>query len=278
MKHWEDQWKSKDGVELFAQAWEPDGEPKAVIALIHGIGEHTGRYAHLGLHFARHGYAVLGYDLRGHGKSGGRRGDFESIEVLMSDIDVLLEKAGENYSDKPICLYGHSLGGELVINYLLRRKPQGVDLVVATGPALRLAFEPSSLKVFLANLVKGIYPTFTQSTGLETAALSRDPQVERNYINDPLVHDLITARGFANSIELGDWALEHANQLVTPLLIMHGDADRLASVQASKEFAERAGYPCEIKIWNGFYHELHNEPEQGEVMDYVLNWIENNLS
>jgi acylglycerol lipase len=275
MQHFEFEWQTEDGLQLYAQGWQPQTEPKAVICLVHGLGEHSGRYAHLAAFLNQAGYALLAFDLRGHGKSKGQRGHTPSYDVLQEDISQLLEEAVARYPDRPRFLYGHSLGGNLVIGYTLRRRPQLAG-VIATGPLLRTAFEPPAWKLTLAKIMRSLRPTLSLSNGLDRQALSRDPEVVRAYNDDPLVHDRISARLAMDMLQSGLWSLEHAAEFPLPLLLMHGGADRITSAQASREFAAQAREVCTLKIWDGFYHEIHNEPEQGEVFEYLLGWLESN--
>ena len=267
---------TKDGIRLYTQDWSPETEVKAAVCLVHGLGEHSGRYEHVARFFTQNGYALDAFDLRGHGKSGGPRGNTPSYDALMDDIALRLEKSKAQHPDKPLFLYGHSLGGNQVLNFALRRKPD-VAGVIATAPWLRLAFAPPAVQVTLAKMMNSIYPSFTQSNGLETAALSRDEQVVKQYEADPLVHDRISARLFASSYQSGYWALEHSAEFGSPLLLMHGGADRITSAEASREFSAKAGGCCTFKRWEGFYHEIHNEPEQGEVLKVMVDWLDEKL-
>ncbi|NOZ00068.1 MAG: alpha/beta hydrolase [Chloroflexi bacterium] len=270
-----DEWKfqTNDGLNLFARSWTPERQPKAAVCLVHGHGEHIGRYAHVAAALNEAGYALLGFDLRGHGQSDGTRGHTPSYDALLDDITTFLAQAEERYPGLPRFLYGHSMGGNLVLNYALRRK---TDLkgVIATGPWLRLAFEPPAIQVFLGKTMNKIFPGFVQTSGLETAALSRDPAVISAYENDPLVHDKISARLFVSMYESGLWALEHAAEFPLPLLLMHGSADRLTSAEASRQFAETAGENVTLRIWDGWYHEIHNEPEKAQVFESIIRWLD----
>ena len=277
MQHHEGYINTRDGIRLFTQEWAPESDVKAAICLVHGLGEHSGRYTHVAAYLAENGYALDAYDLRGHGKSSGARGNTPSYDALMDDIALVLANTQARYPGKPVFLYGHSLGGNQVLNFALRRQPK-VSGVISTGPWLRLAFDPPALQVTLGRVMNSIYPSFTQANGLERAALSRDDQVVMNYENDPLVHDRISARLFMGFYQSGYWALDHASDFSYPLLLMHGCADRLTSAQASREFAQKAGACCTLKIWEGFYHEIHNEPEQASVMKVMVDWLDQNLS
>lgn len=276
MKTFESGWESRDGIKFYARGWEPDGRPKAVVCLVHGHGEHVGRYAHVGETFANAGYALAGYDERGHGKTSGPRGHAPSYEALMDDIADFIAQVEQRYPALPRFLYGHSMGGNQVINFALRRKPDLAG-VIATGPWLKLAFEPPVLQVTLGRMMNKIAPGFTQKSGLETAALSRDQKIVDAYNRDPLVHDKISARLFVSMYESGLWASGHAAEFPLPLLLMHGTADRLTSAQASAEFARRAGKNVTWRAWDGLYHEIHNEPEKANVLKTMLEWMDGQL-
>jgi alpha-beta hydrolase superfamily lysophospholipase len=257
---------------LFTQEWRPESVPRAVICLVHGLGEHSSRYAHVAEVLTGAGFALSAFDLRGHGRSPGRRGHIESYETFMEDIHCLLGGAARRFPGKPLFLYGQSLGGNLVLNFALRRETNLAG-VIATAPLLRLAFEPPWVRVLLANLMHRIWPSYSNVCGCDAGDLCRDPKVVQRYVEDPLAHDLISSRLFVEMSRAGLWALEHAAELRLPVLIMHGSADRLTSADSSRQFGERAGRNCTVKIWDGAYHELHNEPEKEAVFAAVLAWL-----
>ncbi len=267
------QWTSSDGLNMFAKAWLPDVPPKAAIGLIHGLGEHIGRYEHVGATLTEAGYALLGFDHRGHGRSGGPRGHTPSYEALLDDISSFLKQIEERYPDRPCFLYGHSMGGNLVINYPLRR-PSNLNGAVATAPFLELAFQPPAIKVKLGRLMNNLIPSFTQASGLETAALSRDPQVVQAYEQDPLVHDKISARLFVSLFDAGLYALDHAADFPLPMLLVHGTADRLTSAEASRRFGAAAPFYVTTELWDGWYHELHNELEKERFFRRLIAWLD----
>jgi len=269
-------WDSSDGLEIFAQSWEPEENLKAVVILVHGLGEHTGRYGHVGKALSDAGFVLAGFDLRGHGKSGGPRGHTPSYETLMDDIAMFIDLVAIRYPGLPHFLYGHSLGGNLVINFGLQRKTEIIG-VIATGPWLQLAFQPPTSKVLLGKMMNNILPGFSQSSGLETLALSRIPEIVSAYENDPLVHDKISARLFITAFETGLWALDHATEISLPLLLMHAHPDRITSSTASSQFAKSAGDKVTLRIWEGLYHEIHNEPEQAEVFAFMIDWMNSQL-
>jgi alpha-beta hydrolase superfamily lysophospholipase len=270
-------WHDERGVSFHLHGWEPDGRCRAVIALVHGLGEHIGRYAPIGEAFAEAGFALIGFDLRGHGRSGGPRGHTPTFEALMDDIGVLLETATARYRGLPVFLYGHSLGGNLVLNYALRRLPN-IHGVIATSPWLRAAFEPPPWKVLLARILDPVAPSFSHRWGLDSSALSQDSPTVGAFDRDPLSHGVISVRTFLVCDEAGSWALQHASEFPLPLLLMHGTADRITSWEASREFAVRLGGKVTWRSWEGFYHELHNETERAAVLKSIIKWVRSRMT
>jgi alpha-beta hydrolase superfamily lysophospholipase len=276
MKTLESGWQNAEGIKFFVRGWEPDKRLKAVVILVHGLGEHTGRYARVGQAFAASGYSLVGFDLRGHGRSGGPRGHAPKYESLLDDLADFLAQMKVRYPKKPMFLYGHSLGGNLVLNFVLRRKPK-VQGVIATAPWLEVAYELPAARVALARAINRILPAFSQASGLETAALSHDVRVVDAYVRDPLVHDRISVRLFSGMYESGLWASEHAADFPLPLLLMQGTADRLVSPRAARSFAERGGKKVTWRAWEGWYHEIHNEPQGARVLKMMIAWMDGRL-
>ena len=277
MKHLEMDWKARDGLDIFAQSWEPTIlQPKAVVCLVHGLGEHTSRYAHVAEAFGRQGFVLFGADLRGHGRSGGARGHVSSIEDFMQDIDILLEQACARYPGLPIILYGHSLGGIQVLYYGLTHKPN-VKGVIAASSGLHNALEKQHLKVIMAKILGALIPNASIASDLDPKAISRDEKVVQAYINDPLVHDRISF-GFGK-IMLGvtAWTLAHASEFSLPLLLLHGKADMIDFPSSSIEFAAPLKEKCTLVLWDDAYHELHNEPEKNEVFKTMTLWMDARL-
>ena len=276
MKHLEFNWNTSGNVEIYGQAWECNA-PKAVLCLVHGMGEHSGRYRHVAEYFNTLGYTVIAYDHRGHGKSGGKRGHCPTYELLLEGVKELFQQAGERYGNLPQFLYGHSMGGNVVLNFALRKKPR-INGVISSGPWLKLAFEPPAIQVKLGKLVSGIFPSFTQRTKLDANLVSRDKQEVKAYQDDPLVHDYISSSMFLGCYDAGIWALENADKMEIPLLIFHGTDDQLTSHKASEEFAGKAKGDITLKLWDGLFHECHNEPENAEVLTFIGDWMERRLA
>jgi alpha-beta hydrolase superfamily lysophospholipase len=275
METFEWKWKSRDDLEMYARGWKPDA-PKAVVVLVHGHGEHVNRYNHVAAAFTQAGYAMQAFDLRGHGQSAGQRGHAPVYESLMNDITDFIADAQKRYPGLPVFLYGHSMGGNQVINYVLR-SPQGLKGVIATGPWLKLAFDPPVVQMMAMKLLNSLAPSFALASGLSQASLSRDPEVVSRYAADPLVHDKISPRLYSGISVSGLWALEHAAELKIPMLLMHGSGDKITSAPASQEFAQKAGNLVNLRIWDGFYHEIHNEPEKAEVIQMMISWMDKQM-
>ena len=245
---------------------------KGVMIITHGMGEHSMRYMEMVDFFTNVGYTVISFDIRGHGLSEGKRGHTPGYEFLMDDIERVYTQVKKDYPSLPIFLFGHSMGGNLVLNFLLR-KPNSICGAIVTGAYLKLGFEPPKWKIILAKLSSSIWPTLSQPTELELDALSRNKEVIRKYENDELVHDRITSAFFINVHFAGQYVIDHANEIKTPLLVMHGMEDRLTSPKGSQEFASNAGENVHLKMWDGLYHELHNEPEKQEIFNYEMEWM-----
>ena len=265
-------WKSYDGVEMYAQSWEPEENPKAVVCLVHGLGEHSGRYAHVGKAFTDAGFALAGFDLRGHGKTVGPRGHIPSLAAAMEDIQLFRQQMEERYPGLPQFLYGHSLGGFLVLAYATF-KSNTLKGVIATGPALRTPVLEQKFKIGLAKALGSLMPTMTVPSGLEVPLISSNPQVVRAYQEDPLVHGVGTLAATRMALDAIEWAFTHAPDFPAPLLLLHGSEDKLAYPHGSQEFSDLVPKNCTLKIWDGLYHEIHNEPEQGEVFAFTIDWM-----
>lgn len=272
MKHIEFLWKTKDGIEMFGQSWSPDVPARASIVLVHGLGEHSGRYSHVAEFFVAHGFSFVASDHRGHGKSTGKRGHAASYEDFCQEIDYLIDLSKQNNPGKPLFLYGHSLGGAVVLYYALKHHPT-ISGVIATSPGLEPAKNPPAV-YFAGKIMAAVAPGFILKNGLDLTGISHDPQVIENYKKDPLNHPDISARLGVDLISNGIWIREHANEFPLPLLLLQGSADRVISVAATREFAQKLPSQAIYREWEGGYHELHNEPDKEKVFAVMLEWIE----
>jgi alpha-beta hydrolase superfamily lysophospholipase len=211
-------------------------------------------------------------DLRGNGKSAGKKGHFDSYEQVMQDIDFLVAESGKRWPDLPVIIYGQSMGGNLALNYCLRRKP-AVKGVIASSPWLRLARPPSPIVRSVGNFIARLIPSLVISNGIDARDLSHSKVISDAYDNDPLVHGKISLNTFRIITESGEWAIRNSRSLNMPLLLMHGTADRITSMEASREFFGHDKSSNIFKTWEGLYHELHNEPGSAEVLSFMINWM-----
>jgi alpha-beta hydrolase superfamily lysophospholipase len=270
MEYQEDYLTTSDNLRLLWRSWETSASPRGTLLLIHGLGEHAGRYGHLAQAFNHAGFTVQAFDLRGHGRSEGVRGHTPSFDYWLEDVDLLLQQADPKL---PIFLYGHSLGGLIAAVYALRRDEPEISYILS-GPGFRRAFEVPAYKIFLAIVLAKLQPTFSQSSGLDPSTLSHDPAVVRAYREDPLVHDWATARLYIEATSAGEWALETADSFVDPLLLVFGAEDRLVDVEAGEHFYHHASSEDKsMRIWPGLYHEIHNETPYEPILEHMVAWV-----
>lgn len=268
-------WKSNDGLDIFGQKWENEtAAPKAVICLVHGFGEHSSRFEHVAQFFTDNNYAVIAYDHRGHGRSGGKRGHFPSYDEFINDVENLVKQAEINFPNLPKIVYGHSMGGNVVANYAIKRNPK-IAGIILSSPFFNTAFQPPAIKLAAGRLMRNLIPSFSLPSGLDVNAISRDKEVVKKYSNDPLVFDSISSKMGIELIEFGQEAIENASKLKLPTLVFHGTADQLTSFDATKQFVANAGSNVTFIPYEGLYHECHNEPEKELVLKNILIWCNN---
>ena len=276
MKHEILKWKSNDGLDIFGQYWKTDIEEKAVIALVHGFGEHSGRYEHVAKMFGKNGYSVFALDHRGHGQSGGQRGHTPTYEHLMDDLNNFILKAHDLFPQQKIILYGHSMGGGIVTNYLIRNKPEVIGAIV-TGPFYRTAEPPPAFQLFLGKIMQNVWGAFPDKAKVPPEYISRDSEVVNKYKNDPLVHNKMSAKLGMSLLSTGEYAIEHAKEVEVPLLVLHGEQDKLTDYKASVDFKANANENVTLETFPNLYHEIHNEPEKQMIFDKIIAFCENLL-
>ena len=272
MRSAEWRWKSGDGLGMQAREWVPAGPRRGLVVLVHGFDDHGGRYLHVGDALAAAGFVLCSYDARGQGRSEGRWAYVDRYQQLMDDLGAFLDLATARHPGLPRFLYGHSMGGNEVLNYLLRRKPKLAG-AVATSPWLELAVKPPAWQFTAARLAAALPLAVAIPTGMDPAGISHDPAVVKAYVADPCVKGKITPRLLVSVLEAGQWALARAGELSVPLLLLHGDADQITAHGASQRFAQAAGSLVTFRTWPGGFHELHNEPEKAEVLKVITDWL-----
>lgn len=249
---------------------------EGIVVLVHGFGEHSGRYAENVVKALNNiGLAVIVYDNIGHGKSGGKRGHCPSYEALLAILHQVIAKGKSVSSDTPFFLYGHSMGGNLVLNYALRYNTT-LSGMVATSPYLRLAFRPPKWKMVLGKLMLKILPSLTLPSGLDSNGISRIHEEVRKYESDALVHDKVSPMYSFPIMKAGEWAIEHANQLQTDVLLLHGTGDRIIDYKGTQEFHQNSKRTT-LKLFEGAYHELHHDLCREEMLSTVQNWLQKQL-
>jgi alpha-beta hydrolase superfamily lysophospholipase len=268
--------KLRNGLVLRGLIKSPGNDMKAVMILVHGLGEHINRYSQWAANFVSRKIGFAGVNLPGHGSSQGKRGHISSYDLYNEMIDILVSECRKTFPGIPIFLYGHSLGGTIVLYYLLRRKPV-IKGAIVTSPWIRLSYEPDRSKVRIASLASHIVPGLLQPSGLVAEHLSHDHDIVRSYKTDPDIHDKISVSLFINTVKAADYILKNASSLDVPLLLLHGNEDQICSPDATREFASNTD-KAELRIWEGGFHELHNEPFKQEVFEYTMNWINSRLS
>ncbi len=265
------------GLTLRGQYYEP-GMTKAVIVLVHGMGEYARRYERTVVPaLLEQSFAVLSYDQFGHGSSDSKKGHHPGYDCILDGLEKMLNKANTLFPTLPIFLYGHSMGGNVVINYVLRRS-NNLSGLIATSPFLRLAFKPPGWKMVFGKLIDKIYPSLTMPNELDLQALCNDQKEIDAYVKDPMIHDKVSTRFSLEFMETGEWAIENAIKLKTPMLLLHGTKDRITSHLASEEFSKKSnGHTDFFPIENGF-HELHHDLEKKVVLDMICNWIKKRIT
>lgn len=251
--------------------FDAPGIPRATIILVHGFGEHAGRYKLWATRFNEEGISVRLFDLPGHGLSEGKRGSMSPMPLIYDTIEMIRSEIKQEFPGTPVIVYGHSLGGLIVINYLINKKPD-ITGAIATSPWIRLSYEPPFIKELLANVAGKLMPGLTQASGLKTDDLSRDKEVVAAYRSDALVHGLISAGMYLSIKNATKESLSRAAEITVPLLLVHGRADMITSPSGSVDIAAAAP-GATLKLWDGAYHEIHNDLIKNEHFAFINGWI-----
>jgi alpha-beta hydrolase superfamily lysophospholipase len=268
-------WHSAPGeIAIFRRAWLPVRDPRRVLLVVHGFGEHCGRYDEFAAWFAARGCAVYGYDQRGHGRSGGIRTHVDSFDEFLDDLGAIHELVREEQAGLPLTLVGHSMGGLIGLAYLALRRPT-LRSAIISAPALAPDLAVPAWRALLARTLRRLAPRFAMASGLDLTGLSRDESVLRRYLADPLVVRTMTASLGAELMATAPRVREYAGAIETPVLLMHGAADPLCLASASEEFAAKLRAPgSALRIYPDLRHEIFNEPERERVFGEAWKWLE----
>ena len=278
MNHTQDAFEGAGGLKLFSQSWRPEGTAQAVLAIVHGFGEHSGRYTNVVRHFVPRGYAVHGFDLRGHGRSPGQRGHINSWAEYREDVKAFLGHVARQEPGRPVFLLGHSLGSIIALDYALHH-PQGLSGLILSGLAVDPVGAATPLLVATARLMSRIWPTLSMGVKLDKGALSRIPEVVSEYIADPLVHGLGSARWGTECLDAIAWCKAHASRLQLPLLVVHGDSDRINTAAGARLVFEAArSQDKRLVLVPGGHHEPHNDLGREQTFQALEEYLGQRLS
>ncbi len=277
MKHKDGTFKGVRDANIYYQSWLPEGEPKAILVIVHGLAEHSGRYMNVVNHLVPSGYAVYGIDHIGHGKSDGKRGYVEQFQDYTKVLKNYFDMIGKLQPNKPMFLIGHSMSGLISTAFLLNHQDK-LSGAILSGPGIKLPDNISQATIFAAKMFSIIMPGFGLKQ-LDSKGVSRDPSVVDAYINDPLVYTgKITARLGAELIKTMQHVTQQAAKIKLPIMIVQGSDDKLVDPGGAQFLYDLVGSKDKtIKIYNGFYHEVFNEPEHELVLNDVEIWLNAHL-
>lgn len=265
-----------DHFEIFEQTWSRQ-DPKGVIVITHGIAEHSSRYAHVAQTLVEAGYEVIGFDLRGHGKSSGKRNYVNTFRDYLVDLQTVIDRAECNYPALPLFLFGHSMGGEIVSLYLIEGKTTARGALLS-APSVKVSEDLSPFIQKISGLLSVLLPKLP-AVKLSSTHISKDPAVVKSYDEDPLNYRKgILARTGSEVLVTTKTIMENAHKIDLPVLIMHGGEDKLADVSGSEMLYESIHSEDKaLKIYAGLYHEIFNEPEQDMVKQDMIDWLNTHI-
>lgn len=276
MQHDEAHISGFDNLQLYRQSWNPEDGRRGIVVIVHGLGEHSNRYSHVVEELVPAGYGIYTFDLRGHGQSSGRRGCILAFEEYREDLGIILNHAHNDAPDLPIILYGHSLGGLIALEYVIQ-DPGDLQGIIASAPAVGPP-GVSPILIAISRVLTVLAPRMTLHTGLDSTAISRDPNIVKAYTDDPMVHDDACARFGGELLNRIDWVNANAAELELPLLVLQGGDDRLAFPQNTRGFFESAGSEDKTyREYPGGYHEPHNDIDHEVVLSEVVDWLNGHI-
>ena len=277
MKHQEGFFKGVRDTSIYFQSWLPESESKAVLLIVHGLAEHSGRYMNIVNHFVPMGYAVYGIDHLGHGKSEGTRVYVKRFEDYTNTLEAYFDMIRCWQPDKPIFLVGHSMGGLISAVYLLDHQSELTGAVLS-GAAVKVPNNITPAILVVGKMLSALVPRFGL-LGLEVDGICRDPAVVQAYVSDPLVHKgKTTARLAAEMLKAMQRVSAEANKITLSIIVLQGSADKLVDPAGAQMLYDTvSSADKEIRIYNGFYHEVFNEPEHDKVLRDVEIWLEAHL-
>ncbi|MGA9769329.1 MAG: lysophospholipase [Blastocatellia bacterium] len=261
-----------DGLRLYVRRREVDNA-RGEVVILHGFGEHSGRYGPLTEHLINNSYTVTGYDHRGHGLSDGLPGHIENFSEYDDDLQKILSYARDRAKSPNLYLIAHSMGGLIALRHIAKQAG-GIRGAVISAPLIAVAVPVPAHKLMIARLSARLRPHMRLDNGINPSHLSRDSEVGKAYATDPLVNRKVSARWFAEATRAMEEMKDRATQITLPVLVMHGTEDKLASVDATKRLFEKIGSKDkELIVYQGYYHELFNEPEKHQLYERATEWL-----
>lgn len=259
---------------LYYRRWDPEENPGAVLVVIHGLAEHCGRYEAFASYFTERGYAVVALDLPGHGQSDGHCGHIDRFSDYTSAVLRFVDEVSKWYPECPQVLVGHSMGGLISATFLLEHQARFTACVLS-GPAIESPVRPSAFLLFLNKVFSAVAPKMGQLK-LDAQGVSRDPDVVRNYMEDPLVYTgKVSARQISELFKAMDELMPVASMITLPLLVMHGGEDAMTSVSGSQALCDAVHSKSKkLRVFDGLFHEIFNEPEREQVLGEMHEWLE----
>jgi acylglycerol lipase len=277
MKHLESQFTGNDNLKLYYQCWLPLDEPKAILLVAHGLAEHSGRYSNLANYFLPKGYAVYGFDQRGHGKSDGVKGYVERFSYFVDDLSIFLRLVHSRHHGVKTFLVGHSIGGTIATACAILHKDEFHGLILS-GASLSTPSGVATATIFAARILSLVLPKVGLYV-IDAEGISQDRRVVDAYVNDPLVYrGKISARLGIELIKAMGTVNRRISEIQLPILVMHGTADRLSDPKGSQMLYQKASSPDKIlKLYEGYHHELFNEPGHEQVLADVESWLKSHI-
>ncbi|MCX6047573.1 MAG: lysophospholipase [Chloroflexi bacterium] len=279
MQQIEGKFRGAGDLALYYQTWQPATAARGVILLVLGFGEHSGRYNYLIEHLVPQGYIIHAFDLRGHGRSPGARGHINDWQELCDDLRAFMAtivRAEATEPSLPHFLFGHSFGGLIALNYALQY-PDNLQGVVVSAPLLAQA-KISPFLILLSRLLQRVKPDFAVNVKMDATTISRDPAEVQRYTKDPLIHSIGTPRTAHQIEKAAFWTLANATRWRLPLMLYHGNADRLVPITGSRQFYAQVTFPDKHWIeYEGGYHESHNDRDRTTLFGDLSTWLEAHL-
>lgn len=272
MQHQEGTFRGVGDLKLFYQTWRPTGIVQANLVIVHGLGSHSDTFSPVVTHLVERGFAIYSFDLRGHGRSEGKRGFINQWSEFREDLRGFLHLVAADSPDCPCFIYGHSLGATITLDYAVRLPHAIQGVILSALPIGKVGLSP--IKFFIGNILSSIWPSFSLSTGIDISAGSRNPTIVEAHAQDPLRHTYGRARMSSEFFSTLTWLQDHVSDLRIPVLMLHGSADRTIPSQPSYEYFQKITYPDKQYIeYPEAYHDLHLDLGYEEVLADVEHWL-----